>query len=238
MPSSVITTSRPTFSSEALKDKVQACAEFIGTELPKIYYLHKKSAEVYSWFVYKQWKWNNDAGAVNFTSHEYWPYNNSNLYSYLMNVDAYANGGYLLWMKFVNDFAAMNIGLLCTSGESNITIMPGYISKKINTRTDFNTAKFYIPNSDNALNAYHTILGSTNPYTSNIDDFKIFTCSGNDLAYIGFVNTDRCIVATRAYKLDDPTQSTSVILISCINSEIDDYRNMQEANVIDISQGC
>lgn len=239
MPISKITTLRPSFASEAVADKVKACVDFMEYNLPKIYYKHLTGA--YTWFMYKQWRFDNTTSTspIRFNNNTYFPYNAG--YSELLICDRASLGGHMGWMKFVNDFAYLNIGLIYASydysgngSRTNITIMPGYVSKTIYSISDFNTAKFYIPYSTSYHNKAHTILGSYNAYASLLDDFKLYTYQSNYFSYVGFMNMDRCVVATRAYNIDDPTQEISVIVISCINDEEDDYRNMMAANTIDI----
>lgn len=240
MPTSVISILRPTYTSDSIADKVKACRDFIESQLPTVLYQHINGGAA-SWFLYKQWRYDNtDTYPIGFENADYFPYNQAE-YSPLVGADQVNRAGYIGWFKFVNDFAPYDIGLLYMSYDrvnsynwTNVVIVPGYASKRINSSSDLSTVKFYVPNNSNNTTKFHTILGSTYAVVSLLDDFKLYTYSSPYFAYIGFMNMDRCVVATRAYKIDDPTQETSVILISCINKTNDDYSNMTPANTIDI----
>lgn len=240
MPTSVISTLRPTYTSDSIADKVKACRDFIESQLPTVLYQHINGGTA-SWFLYKQWRYDNtDTNTIGFENDDYFPYNQAG-YSYLVGADRARQAGYIGWFKFVNDFASYNIGLLYMSYDrinsynwTNVVIVPGYASKPIYSSSDLNTVKFYVTNNSENKSKFHTILGSTVANTSLLDDFKLYTYSSPYFAYIGFMNMDRCVVVTRAYKIDDPTQETSVILMSCINKIDDNYLNMMSANTIDI----
>lgn len=236
MPTSLITTLTPTFSSETAHDKMMACVSLMETEIPKIYYRHLTGAK--SWFLYKQWRVDNDVNSSGgFGNHLNWPYNNA-AYCEMIRLGSVNIGGHIGWFKFVNDFAALEMGLIYCANYGSLVVAPGYVSKTLTPSTDYDTVRLYVPNQGTILNEFHTIIGTNNSSQSNniakLNDFKLYVYSSDDFAYIGFMNMDRCVIATKAHYIDDPTKIISVLVISCINNDNDLATDMMFANTIDI----